>query len=179
MRLISCLTLMVGLVLTGCASTESEMAAAESESAYSPEQSYSTSAYMQSGPVWFGTASGQTTSESRIPVRAGKHPRDGLRPSFNRVVFDWPVPIRYRIEGEPGFATLYFERPGRLDLTRLRRERPTLVGSVTPRLEGGGLAVRLAIPQGAAVDHFFDGRSVVVDVFSVPPRYQIQASSGF
>lgn len=177
MRLISFLVLMAALVVTGCASSDSEMVSVENESASAPMQGYS--AQFSNGPVWFGTASGRTSPSSRIAVRSGKHPKAGERPTFNRIVFDWPVPIRYRIQGEPGFATLYFERPGSLDLSRLRRDRPNLIGEVTSRIEDDGLAVRVAIPLGAAVDHFFDGRSVVVDVFSVPARYRAQASNSY
>ena len=51
-------------------------------------------------------------SGTPILVRVGEHP------TFSRIVFDWPTKAPYRVEQAGGRATVHFDQPGTLDLSR-------------------------------------------------------------
>lgn len=112
----------------------------------------------------------QTGSAAPVRVRAGEHA------GFDRIVFDWPAQVGYRIEKAQGQATVYFEQPATLDLSPYRKVGPTLIRSVIPRAENDGLAVRLDVPRGARLNHFLDGTHVVIDVFPAAAGSQAQAA---
>jgi len=97
-------------------------------------------------------------SDTPIRVRVGEHAE------FSRIVFDWPTRAPYRVEQADGRATVHFDRPGTLDLSRYERDPPPMVKDISPRGADGGLAVDIEIPQGAELRHFFNGTHVVVDV---------------
>lgn len=93
-----------------------------------------------------------------IRVRVGEHP------GYSRIVFDWPAKGPYRVEQSGGRATISFDQPGTLDLSRYQRRPPPFVKGISPRAEGGGLKVDIEIPPGAKLRHFYNGTHVVLDV---------------
>lgn len=97
-------------------------------------------------------------SDTPILVRVGEHA------AFSRIVFDWPAKAPYRVEQAGGRATVHFDRPGTLDLSRYRKDPPPMVKGIDPRDEASSLSVDIGIPQGAKLRHFFHGTHVVVDV---------------
>jgi hypothetical protein len=107
-----------------------------------------------------GLAGAQNTTDPTVRVRVGEHA------GFNRVVFDWQARVPYSVESASGRATVHFERPATLDLSRYRRDPPPLVTSLRPHPEGGGLAVEIGMPAGAKLRHFEHGTSVVIDVLA-------------
>ena len=82
-------------------------------------------------------------SAKPILVRVGEHAE------FSRIVFDWPAKAPYRVEQAGGRATVHFDQPGTLELSRYRRNPPPMVRGIKPRPQDGGLAVDIDIPQGA------------------------------
>ena len=115
-----------------------------------------------------GLAAAQTGNPV-VPVRVGEHA------GFNRVVFDWPERVSYRVEVTSLRATMHFERPATLDLSGYRHNPPPLFKSVTPRAESGSLAVEIRIPAGSKLRHFAHGTSVVIDVLAPPIRGEAAA----
>lgn len=99
-------------------------------------------------------------SEATVRVRVGEHG------GFDRIVFDWSSRVPYRVESKSGVATVIFERPARLDLTKYRDNPPPFFRSVKTRSEGTGTAVDIEVPQGTKLRHFLSGNSIVLDVLA-------------
>ena len=53
----------------------------------------------------------------RVNVSTGQHP------GLSRVVFDWPEPVGYSVEGAPGTLTIVLERAVELDVRQLKRKK--------------------------------------------------------
>lgn len=93
-----------------------------------------------------------------VPLRVGEHP------GFGRLVFDWPGPVRYRAEQVPGRIVIRFEQPARFDLSRFRKDPPPPVRGLTTKPLPDGVAVEIAVPEGAKLRHYSDKGQVVIDV---------------
>lgn len=97
-----------------------------------------------------------TTAE--VGVRVGRHP------DYDRIVFDWPGPVDYRVEAGAGEARVRFSRPARIDDADARRQLPEALRGFSSRSTGDGTIVTLPVPPGRSVDAFRSGSKVVVDV---------------
>lgn len=99
------------------------------------------------------------SSAAPILVRAGEHG------TYDRLVFDWPAQVPYRITHTPGRATVTFGREAPLDLSRFHRRPPALAPRLNWRPTGNSTTVDIDIPRGAGLRHFEDGTYVALDVY--------------
>lgn len=108
-----------------------------------------------------------------IPVRAGEHP------GFGRLVFDWADEVGYELEKEGKFVRVRFDRPARIDLSRLTAALRGRVLATTSETKKSEVYVALMVPQDAEIRHFRDGMKVAIDIVSKapPPRQEIVAPS--
>ena len=95
-----------------------------------------------------------------IPVRAGKHP------GFGRLVFDWSDEVGYDIEREGDVVRMRFDRPARLDVSRLSSTLPGRVSAASAETTRSAVRVGLIIPPGAKIRHFRDGSKVALDIIA-------------
>ena len=100
-----------------------------------------------------------------IPVRAGKHP------NFGRLVFDWSDEVGYDIERDEDVVRLRFDRPARVDVSRLSSTLPGRVSAASAETTRSAVRVGLIIPQGAKIRHFRDGSKVALDIIA-PEKQQ-------
>jgi len=104
----------------------------------------------------------------QVPVRAGRHD------AYDRLVFDWPERVGYRIAPpDAGQAAVVFDSPAELQLDDYRETALDRVRALTPLPSEDGLRAELEVPPGAALRHFRLDNRVVVDVFdpgTTPPQ---------
>lgn len=112
----------------------------------------------------------QSQSLPEVRVRVGEHT------AFERLVFDWPAPVGYQVEQDASGARVVFERPARLDVSRLQADPPSLLRRFEDRRVDGKLSVALQYLPGTRVRAFADGPRVVVDLLR-PDGREPQAAS--
>ena len=100
-----------------------------------------------------------------IPVRAGEHP------GFGRMVFDWSDEVGYDIEREGDVVRMRFDRPARVDVSRLSSTLPGRVSAASTETTRSAVRVGLIIPPGAKIRHFRDGPKVALDIIA-PVQHQ-------
>ncbi len=93
-----------------------------------------------------------------VRLRVGDHP------TFDRLVFDWPQDVAYRILGAAPNPTIAFSTAGRLDTKRFRDRPPRRIPALEVMPAAGNLTVGLRIASNATLRHYRDGGQVVVDV---------------
>ncbi len=93
-----------------------------------------------------------------VTVRAGEHG------TYNRLVFDWPQAVDYRVKQQDGRATIVFARPARLDMTGVQAGLPSDISVLVAEAGSHDTTVTLSIPPTARLRHFVSGKKVVVDV---------------
>ncbi|NNE82766.1 MAG: hypothetical protein HKN28_02230 [Alphaproteobacteria bacterium] len=88
--------------------------------------------------------------------------RGGLHANFGRLVFDWKVPVSYKVTTTEQQLTVTFDRAmeGRFD--RARAEITDYMGNA--RLEDGGKRVVIHLKQPVTAKHFVNEGSVVIDL---------------
>lgn len=97
---------------------------------------------------------------ARIPVRAGKHP------GFGRLVFDWADDVGYDIDREGDLLRMRFDRPARIDVSRLSSTLPGRVSAATSETTKSSVRVGFIIPPSAKIRHFRDGSRVAIDIIT-------------
>lgn len=108
-------------------------------------------------PAAAPAASSAISSGSVIEVRAGEHG------SYNRLVFDWPKAVDYKVEQDNGQAIITFGRSARINVAGLRG-LPSDISVKSADNSGKTSSVVLAIPPTSRLRHFVSGSKVVVDV---------------
>lgn len=88
--------------------------------------------------------------------------RGWAKPSYGRIVFDWPQPVEHSARIEGASLVVEFTRPMRADLT-------SVVGSLGDYVTGAevtgkGKVARFDLAGNFSVDSFATGASVVVDL---------------
>lgn len=101
---------------------------------------------------------------ARIPVRAGKHP------GFGRLVFDWSDEVGYDIDRDGDVLRMRFDRPARIDVSRLSAALPGRVSAATSETTKSAVRVGFIIPQTAKIRHFRDGAKVAVDIIAAEAK---------
>lgn len=96
----------------------------------------------------------------KIPVRAGKHP------GFGRMVFDWSDEVGYDIERDGDVLRMRFDRPARIDVSRLSSTLPGRVSAASAETTKSAVRVGFIIPQSAKIRHFRDGTKVAIDIIA-------------
>lgn len=93
-----------------------------------------------------------------LTVRGGEHT------GFNRIVFDWPRPVDYKVDKQGDRAVVSFNKPATVDVAGLRASLPADIGVASADSAGNGTTVQLTIPANARLRHFRSGTKVAVDV---------------
>jgi tetratricopeptide (TPR) repeat protein len=94
----------------------------------------------------------------KIPVRAGKHPK------FGRLVFDWSDEVGYDIERDGDVVRIRFDRPARVDVSRLSSTLPGRVSAASAETTKSAVRIGLIIPGTAKIRHFRDGTKIALDI---------------
>jgi len=103
-------------------------------------------------------AAARTAPDAPIRMRAGEHA------GFVRLVFDWNVPVEYRVTEAGGRVTLRFNRPASIDLGRFAGGKLRDVdGLATSRSEN---ASEVTFATAGRIRHFRDSLRVVIDVLA-------------
>lgn len=129
------------------------------------------SAQAQAQPQPQAQPQSQPQSLPEVRVRVGEHT------AFERLVFDWPAPVGYQVEQDASGARVVFERPARLDVSRLQADPPSLLRRFEDRRVDGKLSVALQYLPGTRVRAFADGPRVVVDLLRPDGREPQTASA--
>lgn len=108
----------------------------------------------------------------KIPVRAGKHP------TFGRLVFDWVDDVGYDIERDGDVLRMRFDRPARLDVSRLSSTLPGRISAASAETTRSAVRVGLIIPEDAKVRHFRDGSKVALDIIAPEKKKDTAHASG-
>lgn len=96
----------------------------------------------------------------RVNVSTGQHP------GLSRVVFDWPEPVGYSVEGAPGTVTIVFDRPAEFDVRQFKRKDLKYIqGGETKRL-GDRTKVTLNVPAGSSFRDMRENNKVVVEILA-------------
>lgn len=103
-------------------------------------------------------ASTGTTALPRLTVRTGEHE------GFNRLVFDWPQSVDYKVDRQGERVTLSFTGRAAVDVADIRRRLPALITVVDGGEDGRATRVALVVPATAKLRHFRHGNGVVLDV---------------
>ncbi len=101
----------------------------------------------------------------RVVVRGGQHA------AFERIVFDWPAPVTYRLVREGSRVAIAFDRPARFALDGLIGDVETLIFAAAASPDGRQL--QLEIAAGAELRSFAYGQQIVLDVLR--PSRQLAA----
>ncbi len=116
--------------------------------------------------VWWAAPALAADDPARVPVRFGVHP------TFERMVFDWPQPIEYRVDTKDGITTVSFERNARLDAAALIAGLTRVAGGIAVREEGGQLKLAMTLTDGTRLRHFRNGNKVVFDFSEAADQQQ-------
>ena len=108
----------------------------------------------------------------RIPVRAGKHP------GFGRLVFDWTDEAGYEVERDGDVVRMRFDRPARIDVSRLSAALPGRISAATSETTKLATRVGFIIPGDAKIRHFRDGPKIALDIVAPEPpaKQKVQAA---
>jgi tetratricopeptide (TPR) repeat protein len=93
-----------------------------------------------------------------VSVRSGEHG------AYNRLVFDWPKEVNYKVEQQGGKATITFDRPGHIDVLGLQLTLPSDIAIVGADTGAKSTTVTLNLPPEARLRHFASGSKVAIDV---------------
>lgn len=97
---------------------------------------------------------------TELPVRTGTHP------GYERIVFDWPETVPYRVDQADRRARVTFRRPAEVDIAALRAALPAPLRAITAESTDTALTVSIPVPDGGRVRHFTSGPKVVVDILA-------------
>jgi tetratricopeptide (TPR) repeat protein len=119
-----------------------------------------------------GAPAAQAAPAPTVPSPAAPSPRPaptlgvrtGSHPGFERLVFDWPRSVGYRVDQADRRARITFERPAEIDLGALRTALPAALSAVTAQSTDTALSVSVPVPEGGRVRHFTSGPKVVLDI---------------
>lgn len=101
----------------------------------------------------------------KVAVRAGEHP------GFGRMVFDWEGDVGYEIERKGPVVKIRFDRPARIDVSRLASALTGRVSAASSETRKSDVTVGMAIPEGLEIRHFRDGHRVAIDILApAPPK---------
>ncbi|MDA0998448.1 MAG: hypothetical protein O2944_09610, partial [Proteobacteria bacterium] len=105
-----------------------------------------------------GAQAVKATGLPKIGVRTGVHA------DYTRIVFDWTEDVAYKLSNQGGVVSIVFQRPAEIDLGRIERGKPRLIGAARSVVGPATTTVTLAVPAAAEIKDFLSGSKLVVDV---------------
>ena len=103
-----------------------------------------------------GSAWGQTAPVS-VPVRFGGHP------TYDRLVFDWPTEVPYRVDEQGTTASITFDQPATFDAAQIKRDLAKIAPDVSVSASGNATTLTFQLDSGVHLRHFRSGAKVVLD----------------
>lgn len=99
-----------------------------------------------------------------LPAKAQEsvEARGWSKPTYGRIIFDWPAPVKHSARIEGGMLVVEFSRPMRGEFDRVVKYLGDYVTSA--ELTGKGKVARFGLTGSFDVDSFATGASVVVDL---------------
>ncbi|MGH6953697.1 MAG: hypothetical protein ACREGL_05915, partial [Alphaproteobacteria bacterium] len=114
-------------------------------------------AQADSGSSPNGTGS-ENVVAGAIPVRAD------AAAGFDRLVIDWPIRVGYRVRERDNAVLVLFDRPGRLDVSRLDGASHHSIGRAESIDGRPGVVLRLELKGRVRPKHYREGTRVVVEL---------------
>lgn len=96
----------------------------------------------------------------RVNVSTGQHP------GLTRVVFEWPEPVGYSVEGAPGTVIIVFDRPAEFDARQFKRKDLKYIQGGQTRRLGDTTKVTLNVPAGSSYRDMRENNKVVVEILA-------------
>jgi tetratricopeptide (TPR) repeat protein len=116
-----------------------------------------------------------------VPVRFGAHP------TYDRLVFDWPAGVQYRVDQQGSTATVTFDRSASIDEARIKSDLSRVAPVVSVAQADGATTITLQLGDGIHLRHFRSGSKVILDFSrtensppppsSPPPQQQTAAAA--
>jgi tetratricopeptide (TPR) repeat protein len=135
--------------------------AVASEAAAAPAPARTASAPAVGPPVKLAAAQPPAKRLPTVPIRVGRHD------DFDRLVFDWPKPVKTTVAEADGTGAIRFDRGGAFDLAKLDAALPTLNPFVA---NDDGTALTFKLPPERHVRLGKDRDHVTVDILAAPPQ---------
>ncbi len=97
--------------------------------------------------------------------------------SFERIIFDWPKQIAYRIDRNNEQTRLIFDAPAELKIQPLAGQKLRNVGDARVHQNSSETILTLNIPADRYIHDFVDGNQIIVDVVDPPSVARVQMAS--
>ena len=110
----------------------------------------------QDGSAW-AQAAAPASAPISVPVRFGAHP------TYERLVFDWPSAVPYRVDQQGTTAKITFDGAASFDAAQIKNELSRLAPDVGVSQSGGSTTLTFRLDTGVHLRHFRSGAKVVVD----------------
>lgn len=113
---------------------------------------------------------GSAPAAETVAVRVGEHG------DFDRVVFDWPRFIDYRVEELGDSVIIRFDTEATFDLGQIKTTKSRFVTGAAASSGEGTASVTIALASRGEVRHFHSGTKIVLDFFAATPEPRAVAS---
>jgi tetratricopeptide (TPR) repeat protein len=115
--------------------------------------------FAMSGGTLIASAVAQSSAPTtgNVPVRFGSHA------TYDRLVFDFPDGVGYRVEQQGPAVTLVFDNAGPLNESQLTSGLSKVASGVSVARDGATTRVSLQMGEGLRLRHFRSGPRVVID----------------
>lgn len=97
-------------------------------------------------------------SAQAVNVRAGIHDR------YNRIVFDWPSKVEFKLSQNNGFISIQFSSAATAQFKSVTSVNPPLIRNIAQQMNGTGLLITFQIPQESKIESFRTDKGVAFDV---------------
>ncbi len=119
------------------------------------------------GTIWltFITAGITYAAPIDIQARGGQHTR------YNRIVFDWPIPVKYTMKQSGNNVTILFSKPAHINFNSIRLP---YIRDITQVTTDQVTEVTFQVPDNSNVQAFWVGKKVAFDVLRLdnkPPVF--------
>ncbi len=114
-------------------------------------------ALMMLAAVFGGREHFALAQDSNVPVRIGSHP------TYDRVVFDWPNTVNYRVDQQGNAVTITFDQPAGVSEGQLLTGLARVATTVTATRSDTAVTVQLQLADGVTLRHFRTGPKIVLD----------------
>jgi len=94
----------------------------------------------------------------RVPMRAAGHG------NFERIAFDWPRGVSYRVKREENQVTVEFAAAAVFNDTAVRNAKLQKLGGLAQSVDAQGSRYAFVVAPGAQVKDFRNGNNVVLDI---------------
>ena len=101
--------------------------------------------------------------------------RSGAHDGVTRLVFNWKIPVPYKVSRTGNEVSITFEQPGQVDFSQVDRVKPPKISRWSQEQGPGRLLVRLEVADGAVLQDYRDRNGVVLEIRGTQPDEQASA----